>query len=136
MSTSGETRDLASPHSGAISEARDLGHRFEMTAALQGVSVSIRVGEMVAITGPSGSGKSTLLHCLSGITVPTSGEVYYRGERLDNRSDGDRSRLRRTEFGILFQFGQLIPELSAIENVALPLLLSGSRRRPAIEAAN
>lgn len=135
MSKQGGPIATVSSNSDIIVEARDLGHWFEATAVLHGVSLSIHTGDIVAITGPSGSGKSTLLHCLSGITVPTSGEVYYRGERLDNRSDNDRSRLRRTEFGTLFQFGQLMPELSAIENVALPLLLAGSRRRPAIEAA-
>ena len=75
--------------------------------------------------GPSGSGKSTLLHCLAGIIVPDEGHVAFRGARIDEMNDAERSRLRRTAFGFVFQFGQLVPELPAIENVALPLLLNG-----------
>jgi putative ABC transport system ATP-binding protein len=120
---------------GALLEARDLVKTFGPTRALSGVSLTIVPGEVVAITGPSGSGKSTLLHCLSGIVPPDEGEVYYAGERLDTLPDARRSLLRRTEFGVLFQFGQLVPELTASENVALPLLLGGSRRGPAIRAA-
>jgi putative ABC transport system ATP-binding protein len=116
-------------------EARAVTKRFGATDALRDVSLAIHQGEMVAITGPSGSGKSTLLHCLSGIVPPDTGEIVYDGRRLDTQPDGERSRLRRTEFGILFQFGQLVPELSAAENVALPLLLGGMRRRHALAAA-
>ena len=85
--------------------------------------------------GPSGSGKSTLLHCMAGILTPEEGEVWYAGERLDTRSDDRRSELRRDRFGFVFQSGQLVPELTAEENVALPLLLSGTRRGPAMAAA-
>ncbi|MGH3293200.1 MAG: ABC transporter ATP-binding protein, partial [Trebonia sp.] len=92
-------------------------------------------GEIVAVMGPSGSGKSTLLHCLAGILVPSSGEVHFNGMRLDRLSDDKRSALRRDRFGFVFQSGQLVPELTAEENVALPLLLSGTRRGPAMAAA-
>jgi putative ABC transport system ATP-binding protein len=85
--------------------------------------------------GPSGSGKSTLLHCLAGILVPEQGEVWFGGQRLDALSDERRSALRRDRFGFVFQSGQLVPELTAEQNVALPLLLSGTRRRPAMAAA-
>ena len=85
--------------------------------------------------GPSGSGKSTLLHCLAGILVPEEGEVWFGGQRLDTLSDDRRSALRRDRFGFVFQSGQLVPELTAEENVALPLLLSGTRRGPAMTAA-
>jgi putative ABC transport system ATP-binding protein len=85
----------------------------------------------VAVSGPSGSGKSTLLLCLAGILEPDSGEVAFRGRRIDGDSEAVRSRRRRREFGVLFQFGQLVPELTAAENVALPLLLAGVRRRAA-----
>jgi len=83
------------------------------------------------VMGPSGSGKSTLLHCLAGILRPDAGEVRYRGSRLDTLPEEVRSRLRRDDFGFVFQFGQLVPELTAVENVALPLRLGGVRRRDA-----
>jgi putative ABC transport system ATP-binding protein len=86
---------------------------------------------VLALLGPSGSGKSTLLHCLAGILVPDRGEVRYRGSRLDSLSDDLRSELRRSDFGFVFQFGSLVPELTAVENVALPLRLSGHKRRTA-----
>jgi putative ABC transport system ATP-binding protein len=85
--------------------------------------------------GPSGSGKSTLLHCLAGILVPDEGEVWFDGQRLDTQSDERRSELRRDRFGFVFQTGQLVPELTAEENVALPLLLGGARRAPAVAQA-
>jgi putative ABC transport system ATP-binding protein len=115
----------------AILTARDLVKSYGLTPALRGVSVDVREGEILAVTGPSGCGKSTLLHCLAGILRPDSGEVSYRDERLDGWSEAQRSRLRRTDFGVLFQFGQLVAELTAAENVALPLLLAGSGRRDA-----
>ena len=85
--------------------------------------------------GPSGSGKSTLLHCLAGILVPEAGEVFFDGQRVDTMREAERTRLRRDRFGFVFQFGQLVPELSAEENVALPLLLSGMHRAEAIREA-
>ena len=81
--------------------------------------------------GPSGSGKSTLLHCLAGIVRPDAGTVVYDGRELSAMADTPRSALRRTEFGFVFQFGQLVPELSCLENVAMPLRLGGIRRRDA-----
>nr|WP_296067669.1 ABC transporter ATP-binding protein [uncultured Actinoplanes sp.] len=104
---------------------------FGATPALRGVDLQVAAGEIVAVTGPSGCGKSTLLHCLSGILRADSGSVVYRDQELGLLSESARSRLRRTEFGVLFQFGQLVPELTAAENVALPLLLAGSGRREA-----
>ncbi len=103
--------------------------------ALRGVSVELRRGEMLAVTGPSGSGKSTLLLCLAGVLAPDGGEVRFEGQRIDDQSETVRSRLRRGEFGVLFQFGQLVAEMTAIENVALPLLLGGARRREATAQA-
>ncbi|MDP9183371.1 MAG: ABC transporter ATP-binding protein [Actinomycetota bacterium] len=111
--------------------ARDLHLSFGSTAALAGASVHVRPGEVLALLGASGSGKSTLLHCLAGILVPDAGEVSYRGQRLDNQPDGVRSSLRRSDFGFVFQFGSLVPELTALENVALPLQLAGRKRREA-----
>jgi putative ABC transport system ATP-binding protein len=115
--------------------ARDLVLSFGSTPALRGASLTVHRGEIVAVMGPSGSGKSTLLHCLAGILVPQEGEVWYNKLRLDALSDDKRSALRRDRFGFVFQTGQLVPELTAEENVALPLLLSGTRRGPAMAAA-
>jgi len=118
-----------------LMEARDLVLSFGETPALRGASLTVLRGEIVAVMGPSGSGKSTLLHCLAGILVPQEGEVWYNRLRLDALSDDKRSALRRDRFGFVFQTGQLVPELTAEENVALPLLLSGTRRGPAMTAA-
>jgi ABC-type sugar transport system ATPase subunit len=110
-------------------EARDVALSFGETPALRGASVSVAPGEILAIMGPSGSGKSTLLHCLAGILVPESGEILFSARRVDAMREEERSTLRRDHFGFVFQFGQLVPELSAEENVALPLLLGGVRRK-------
>ena len=118
-----------------IIEARNVVKSFGQTPALRGASLRVRAGEILAIMGPSGSGKSTLLHCLAGILAPEEGEVWFAGARLDTLSDGRRSELRRDRFGFVFQSGQLVPELTAEENVALPMLLSGTRRGPAMTAA-
>ncbi|MEN3611930.1 ABC transporter ATP-binding protein [Plantactinospora sp. ZYX-F-223] len=104
---------------------------YGTTPALDGASLAIRAGEVVAVMGPSGSGKSTLLHCLAGIVRPDAGAVRYRDRELSAMSDAERSALRRSEFGFVFQFGQLVPELTCLENVALPLRLAGVRRREA-----
>jgi len=125
----------AAPGTTTIIEARNLEKSFGETPALRGASLTVQQGEIVAVMGPSGSGKSTLLHCLAGILVPEEGEVWFGGQRLDTLSDDRRSALRRDRFGFVFQSGQLVPELTAEENVALPLLLSGTRRGPAMTAA-
>jgi putative ABC transport system ATP-binding protein len=111
--------------------AKDLRKSYGRTPALDGADVGVRAGEVVAVMGPSGSGKSTLLHCLAGIVRPDAGEVRYRGQDLTAMSDGERSALRRGDFGFVFQFGRLVPELTCLENVAIPLRLNGTRRRAA-----
>jgi putative ABC transport system ATP-binding protein len=116
-------------------EARDIALSFGTTPALRGASLAVENGEIVAVMGPSGSGKSTLLHCLAGILRPDAGEVHFDDRRIDALSEADRSALRRDRFGFVFQFGQLVPELTAEENVALPLLLRGVRRAEALGAA-
>jgi putative ABC transport system ATP-binding protein len=131
----GVKRSSAVVATGTILEARDLVLSFGETPALRGTSVSVKRGEIVAMMGPSGSGKSTLLHCLAGILVPDSGEVHFDGQRLDTMREAGRSKLRRDRFGFVFQFGQLVPELTAEENVALPLLLGGTRREEALREA-
>jgi putative ABC transport system ATP-binding protein len=118
-----------------IVEARDLVISFGETPALRGASVSVKRGEVLAVMGPSGSGKSTLLYCLAGILVPDSGEVCFDGQRLGTMREEQRSRMRRDRFGFVFQSGQLVPELTAEENVALPLLLGGTRRKEALRSA-
>jgi putative ABC transport system ATP-binding protein len=118
-----------------ILQAKDLVKSFGQTPALCGASMTVSRGEILAVMGPSGSGKSTLLHCLAGILVPDEGEVWFGGQRLDSRGDEQRSELRRDRFGFVFQTGQLVPELTAEENVALPLLLGGARRARAVAAA-
>jgi putative ABC transport system ATP-binding protein len=118
-----------------VLRAVDVSYSFGPTPALQGARLSVARGEIVAVMGPSGSGKSTLLHCLAGILPPQSGEIWFDGKRLDTLSDAQRTQLRRTDFGFVFQFGQLVPELSAADNVALPLLLGGTRRKAAYAAA-
>jgi putative ABC transport system ATP-binding protein len=115
----------------ALLEAEGLAKAFGSTPALTGASLAVESGEIVAIVGASGSGKSTLLHCLAGVVRPDAGTVRYGGADLTRMSDGERSRLRRAEFGFVFQFGHLVPELSCLENVALPLRLAGVRRRDA-----
>jgi len=118
-----------------ILQAKDAKKTFGQTAALQGADLVIQKGEMVAIMGPSGSGKSTLLHCLAGIFAPDSGEVWFDGKRLDTLSETARTELRRTAFGFVFQFGQLVPELTAADNIALPLLLDKVSHKEAYKRA-
>jgi putative ABC transport system ATP-binding protein len=116
-------------------EARDVAKSFGPTPALRGASLAVAQGEIVAVMGPSGSGKSTLLHCLAGIFPPDSGEVWFDGRRLDTLTDSGRTRLRRTAFGFVFQFGNLVPELTTADNVALPLILKRVNRREAYRQA-
>uniref|UniRef100_A0AAU2V3N5 ABC transporter ATP-binding protein n=1 Tax=Streptomyces sp. NBC_00003 TaxID=2903608 RepID=A0AAU2V3N5_9ACTN len=116
---------------GSLLAAQDLHKAYGPTPALDGAEFSIHPGEVVAVMGPSGSGKSTLLHCLAGIVTPDSGKILYDGRELSSMSDAERSALRRTEFGFVFQFGQLVPELTCVENVALPLRLTGVKRKEA-----
>nr|WP_274528012.1 ABC transporter ATP-binding protein [Micromonospora foliorum] len=118
-----------------VIEARDVEFSFGQTPALRGASVAVEAGEILAVMGPSGSGKSTLLHCLAGILVPDSGEILFDGAGVHAMAETERSSLRRDRFGFVFQFGQLVPELTAVENVALPLLLSGVRRKQALPKA-
>ena len=115
--------------------ARGVVKSFGQTPALRGADVQVTAGEILAVMGPSGSGKSTLLHCLAGIFPPDEGEISFDGQRLDQIDETRRTELRRTAFGFVFQFGQLVPELTAADNVALPLLLGRVRRKAAYQAA-
>ena len=111
--------------------ATGLRKSYGRTAALDGADFEISPGEIVAVMGPSGSGKSTLLHCLAGIVCPDEGDITLEGRSVARANDAERSRLRRTQYGFVFQFGQLVPELTCLENAALPLRLQGRRRRRA-----
>ncbi|HEY1621518.1 MAG TPA: ABC transporter ATP-binding protein [Streptosporangiaceae bacterium] len=115
--------------------ARDVRLNFGATPALRGASLDVRSGEILAVMGPSGSGKSTLLYCLAAILVPEAGEVTFDGARIDGLPEQRRAELRRDQFGFVFQSGQLVPELTAAENVALPLLFTGTRRPAAMAQA-
>jgi putative ABC transport system ATP-binding protein len=128
LSSDGALKALKAP----LIAGCDLRLSFGPTPALRGASVTADSGEIVAVMGPSGSGKSTLLHCLAGILTPDAGEVSFAGRRIDALSETERSALRRDRFGFVFQTGQLVPELTAEENVALPLLLRGIRRGQAV----
>ena len=116
--------------------ATGLTKSFGAEDALRGVDLAVAPGESVAIMGPSGSGKSTLLNCLAGIIRPDGGTVCFDGADVTAMSDAARSRLRLRAFGFVFQDGQLIPELPARENVALPLRLTGAGRRGALRRAD
>ena len=122
---------------GGILRAVDLWKVYPMgdneVSALQGVSLEISQGEIIAISGPSGSGKTTLLNCLSSLDIASRGEVYFEGRNISNISDNERTKLRGERMGFIFQQYQLIPVLTAVENVELPLLLLNL---PADEARN
>ena len=129
------TRPAEETGSGVIMRARGLALAFGTTRALRGVDLDIVAGQVLAVTGPSGSGKSTLLHVLAGVLVPDAGSVHYAGRDIARLDEAGRSRLRLAEFGFVFQFGQLLPDLSALDNVTIPLLLAGTPRRRALARA-
>jgi putative ABC transport system ATP-binding protein len=115
----------------ALLEGTGIVKAFGRTLALGGADLAVGAGEVLAVMGPSGSGKSTLLHCLAGIVPTDAGRVTYAERDLTAMSDVERSALRRSDFGFIFQFGQLVPELTCRENAALPLRLDGVGRREA-----
>src|SRR5215831_3301419 len=125
----------ASATRSSLIEACGIYKAFGQTPALRGANVTVCPGEIFAIMGPSGSGKSTLLHCLAGIFTPDRGDVLFDGQLVNAMSEADRTKLRRTAFGLVFQFGQLVPELTAADNVALPLLLNRTNRKVAYQTA-
>ncbi|MFP5225411.1 MAG: ABC transporter ATP-binding protein [Actinomycetota bacterium] len=107
-----------------VLRGHDLRLSYGSTVALAGATVEIRPGEVVVLTGKSGSGKSSLLYCLAGVLRPDGGRLIYGGASMVDMSDDQLSGLRRRDFGFVFQFGELVPELSVEENVALPLRLN------------
>lgn len=115
---------------------RDITKSYNSAPVLTGISLTIEPGETVAVMGPSGSGKSTLLHCMSGVLLPNDGDVIYGDTKVNSLSDADRSALRLHDFGFVFQDGQLLPELTARENVALPMILQGKKRSKSLALAD
>ncbi|QJT06841.1 ABC transporter ATP-binding protein [Streptomyces asoensis] len=105
------------------------------TTAVRNVEFSLRRGQVAAITGQSGSGKSSLLYCLAGVLPVSRGEVRFDGQSLGTLNDEELSMLRRERFGFVFQYGELLPELTVEENAALPLRLAGQRKAEALAAA-
>lgn len=124
-----------------VLSVRGITRSFGMDVALRGIDLDVARGEILAIMGPSGSGKSTLLHILAGVLTPDAGTASYRAAtnsdttELSALSEAERAKLRLSEFGFIFQFGQLLPDLSAADNVSLPLLLAGQSRKVALRQA-
>ncbi|MEV5843171.1 ABC transporter ATP-binding protein [Streptomyces sp. NPDC051985] len=108
---------------------------YGSSRAVAAANIALRRGEIAAITGPSGSGKSSLLYCLAGVLPVNGGEVRFEGRVLGDLSDSELSALRRDRFGFVFQYGELLPELTVEENAALPLRLAGQRKAQALAAA-
>lgn len=115
----------------ALIEATNLHKSFGPTQALRGIDLTVNRGEVLAVMGPSGSGKSTLLHCIAGVLPPDEGTVVINGTNVTDMTADERANFRLSQVGFVFQFGQLLPDLSAVDNVALPLLMGGMNRRTA-----
>lgn len=122
---------MTTPEMRPVIELVGIEHEYGRTVALRGTDLTVHPGETVAVTGPSGCGKSTLLHVAAGIVRPHAGRVRLLGTDLGALDDAARTRLRRERLGIVLQFGQLLPDLSVLDNVALPLLLRGARQASA-----
>src|SRR5947209_17608208 len=122
---------VAAEDGGTVVAARDLTRRYgegdTAVDALRGVSLDVARGELVAVMGPSGSGKSTLMHILAGLDRPSAGTVEIVGTEVTRRGDGDLTRLRRRHVGFVFQFFNLLPMLTAEENVTLPVAIAGEK---------
>ena len=129
--TSPETGTRGAPAAQAVELRKVYGSGATAVTALGGVSATFPAGEFTAIMGPSGSGKSTFMHCLAGLDTATSGEVYVGGDRLSGMSDKRLTELRRDKVGFVFQQFNLLPTLTAEENITLPLAIAGRKPDPA-----
>ena len=132
--TSGRNHSIGASNRTEL-EVRQLYFSYADTEILHGINLTVPAGVSVAVVGASGSGKTTLLHCLSGIHAPASGQVLFSGADLGSLDEDGRRRVRREHFGFVLQFGRLIPELSALENVSLPLRIVGVSRGEAEDRA-
>jgi putative ABC transport system ATP-binding protein len=128
---------IAEPEADVVVEVREarktFGPRVAPVRALRDANLQVTRGEFVAVVGASGCGKSTLLHVIAGLDTLDDGEVWVGGDRMTGRSDDDRARLRRRHVGIVFQFFNLLPSMSALDNVAFPLMVASSGRRRDVE---
>jgi putative ABC transport system ATP-binding protein len=130
-STITEQPVTAKETAGAVVEAKEITRRYgegdTAVDALRGCSMDVRRGELTAVMGPSGSGKSTLMHILAGLDRPTSGEIWIDGKNIASLGDNELTKLRREHIGFIFQFFNLLPMLTAEENIVLPLELAGRK---------
>lgn len=125
MSLLFEARELSKKYSSGSDELR----------VLDGVNISVHAGEMAAIVGASGSGKTTLLQILGTLACPSAGELFFQGESLNGKSDRQLAKFRNTSLGFIFQFHHLLPEFTALENVMMPALIAGRKRKDMLEPA-
>ncbi len=114
----------------------DIRKSFDRLEVLRGVSLDVEAGEVMSVVGPSGAGKTTLLHIMGTLDRPDSGKVSYDGRDLSGLSSNELARFRNSSVGFVFQFHQLLPEFSMIENVAMPALIGGMRRKEAFARAS
>ena len=136
---SSERKDVLRHSSGKIIEANNISKKFKVgrdqVIALQKTNLSLKIGESLAVVGPSGSGKSTLLHILGGLEMSDSGEIYIDGELVNDESDYLRTIIRNEKIGFVYQFHHLLPEFSAVENVAMPLIIRRVKYSQALKSA-
>ena len=136
---SSERKDVLRHSSGKIIEANNISKKFKVgrdqVIALQKTNLSLKLGESLAVVGPSGSGKSTLLHILGGLEMSDSGEIYIDGELVNDESDYLRTIIRNEKIGFVYQFHHLLPEFSAVEDVAMPLTIRRVKYSQALKSA-
>lgn len=131
----GDTISTSTSDTSHILSASGVELSYGSTPAVRDAHLALARGEVAAITGASGSGKSSLLYCLAGVLPPSRGRISFEGQTYADLDDEEISALRRERFGFVFQYGELLPELTIEENTALPLRLAGQRKRPALKAA-